>query len=53
MVKVALTSAQIPPSGKIVHKPLQSGVAKGSLRSGKGVKKGTRRRSYGVSEQRS
>ncbi len=52
MVKLALLSAQTPPSGKIVHKPVQTGVAKGSEKSGKSRRQLTRRRSYGVSEQK-
>ncbi len=51
MLNIALKSAQTPPRGKIVHKPVQSGMAKGSVKSGKSMKRGTRRRSYGVQEQ--
>ena len=51
MVKLALVSAQTPPSGKIVHKPVQGGLAKGSSsKAGKSRRGPTRRRSYGVSD---
>lgn len=47
---VALKSAQVPPAGRLTHKPTQTGLAKG--RMSKKPKGPTRRRSYGMKESK-